>query len=470
MVRFPGHFCEGCSRESLNRHVSALKLVFCFRKDIIEELRIIEIHKEQFCGRLMSARIVTLITQIMVMAVVISVILLFLGIGILVSIHLCIVGRALRRNLNGRRPAERGVASSSSVSGNGGGMSQEEVQKLPCFEYKHGGMYIVLDGILCKDDDSATNINCLDRIENGLWVDEFDCSECAVCLDGFQKGEKCRILPVCRHTFHAKCVDSWLYKNPLCPICRARAEQHGKGGGKLGIENVLDLTRVGDCEMVSGPSDIAIGVSLQGGVGRGWESAFHRMSEMSNSVSNPPPSPRSPPIDEFELNLLSTPSFPSWLQHRPNDDGNNCCGGLRGIDALSTSQSQSQYQNQYSGNLISSPVPSCTPNGDDDVDDTRGIGVLSPSQNQSQNQNQNSCDSVSIPPPSCRPPHDDGVRVAGLSITSQSQYQNRIVCNLTLTPMSHCRSPDDEDVRITGVTYPNKSRSQIETPDQDAPA
>lgn len=263
-------------------------------------------------------------------------------------------------------------------------MFQEEVQKLPYFEYKHRGMYIVLDGILCKDDDSARNMNFLDRIENGLWVDEFDCSECVVCLDGFQRGEKCRILPVCRHTFHAKCVDSWLYKNPLCPICRARAEQHGKGGGKLGLENVIDLTRVGDCEIVSGPRDIAIGVSLQGGVRGvrgGWESTFHHMSEMSNLVSNPPPSPRSPPIDEFEFNLMSTPSLPLWLQHRPNDDGSNGCVGVRGIDVLSTSQTQSQDQNQYSCNLISSPIPSCRPDGDDDVDDTRGIGVLSPSQN-----------------------------------------------------------------------------------------
>lgn len=399
----------------------------------------------------MSARIVTLITQIMVMAVVISVVLLFLGIGILVSIHLCIVGRALRRSLNSRRPAERGVASSS-VNGNGGGMSQEEVQKLPCFEYKHGGMYTVLDGMLCKDDDSARNMNCVNRIENGLWVDEFDCSECAVCLDGFQRGEKCRMLPVCRHTFHANCVDSWLYKNPLCPICRARAEQHGRGGGKMGLENVLDLTRVGDCEMTSGPRDIAIGVSLQGGVGGGWESAFHHMSEMSNLVSNPPPSPRSPPIDEFVFNLISTPSLPSLLQHIPNDDSSNGCGGVRGIDVLSTSQSQSQSQsqdqNQYSRNSISSPIPSCRPDGGDDQDDMRGIGVLSPSQSQSQNKNQNSCDSVSIPFPSCRPPDDDGVRVTGLSITSESQYQNQIVCNLTMTPLSHCRSPDDEDVRM----------------------
>lgn len=415
----------------------------------------------------MTARIVTLITQIMVMAVVISVVLLFLGIGILVSIHLCIVSRALRRSLNSRRSAERGVASSSSVTGIDGGMSEEEVQKLPSFEYKHSGMYIVLDEMLCKDDDnSARNMNCMNRIENRLWVDEFDCSECAVCLDGFQKGEKCRMLPVCRHTFHAQCVDSWLYKNPLCPICRARAraEQHGKGEGKVGLEDVLDLNRVGDCEMGSAARDIAIGVSLQGVVGGGWESAFHHMSEMSNLVSNPPPSPRSPPVDEFVINLMPNTSLPSLLQHRPHDDGSNGCGGVRDIDVLSPSPSQSHY----SCNLVSTPITSCRPEGDDD--DMRGIGVLSPSKSQSQNKNQNSCDSISIPVPAYRAPDDGGVRVTGLSITSDSQYQNQIVCNLTLTPLSHCRSPDDEDVRVMGVTCPNKNCSQIQTPNQDVPA
>lgn len=45
-------------------------------------------------------------------------------------------------------------------------------------------------------------------------------SECAVCLESFKEREKCRLLPICEHIFHARCIDKWLLKNPICPICR----------------------------------------------------------------------------------------------------------------------------------------------------------------------------------------------------------------------------------------------------------
>ncbi|XP_075490502.1 LOW QUALITY PROTEIN: RING-H2 finger protein ATL56-like [Primulina tabacum] len=44
--------------------------------------------------------------------------------------------------------------------------------------------------------------------------------DCAICLDSFQEGDNCSSLPVCKHLFHAKCVDRWIRKRPNCPICR----------------------------------------------------------------------------------------------------------------------------------------------------------------------------------------------------------------------------------------------------------
>ncbi|XP_047336094.1 RING-H2 finger protein ATL14-like [Impatiens glandulifera] len=51
--------------------------------------------------------------------------------------------------------------------------------------------------------------------------DESVVVECAVCLERYRAGEKCRLLPGCNHSFHSQCIDPWLIKTPICPICRS---------------------------------------------------------------------------------------------------------------------------------------------------------------------------------------------------------------------------------------------------------
>lgn len=41
---------------------------------------------------------------------------------------------------------------------------------------------------------------------------------CAVCLSDFQLGEMLRPLP-CEHVFHQSCIDKWLQRNGVCPLC-----------------------------------------------------------------------------------------------------------------------------------------------------------------------------------------------------------------------------------------------------------
>ncbi|KAF5731400.1 E3 ubiquitin-protein ligase ATL41-like [Tripterygium wilfordii] len=48
--------------------------------------------------------------------------------------------------------------------------------------------------------------------------------ECAVCLSLLEEEEMARLLPNCKHTFHAECIDKWLTSHSTCPICRAEAE------------------------------------------------------------------------------------------------------------------------------------------------------------------------------------------------------------------------------------------------------
>ncbi|KAG2258591.1 hypothetical protein Bca52824_077885 [Brassica carinata] len=46
-------------------------------------------------------------------------------------------------------------------------------------------------------------------------------SDCAVCLSKFETEDQLRLLPLCRHAFHADCIDIWLVSNQTCPLCRS---------------------------------------------------------------------------------------------------------------------------------------------------------------------------------------------------------------------------------------------------------
>lgn len=155
-------------------------------------------------------------TQVVVMAIVISVILLFLGISVLILIHVCIVGRSLRTTGTTESTvnlAERGSIGSTSLS-------REDIEKLPSFDFRGE-----------EEKGSGSPI-----------------ADCAVCLEKFMMGEKCRLLPSCNHSFHAECVDMWLLRTPICPICRAVAADVINIGSSFG-EDSSRFTDSGMIEM-----------------------------------------------------------------------------------------------------------------------------------------------------------------------------------------------------------------------------
>lgn len=51
-------------------------------------------------------------------------------------------------------------------------------------------------------------------------------TECAVCLDEIEEEQTARMVPGCNHGFHLECADTWLSKNSICPVCRAKLEPH----------------------------------------------------------------------------------------------------------------------------------------------------------------------------------------------------------------------------------------------------
>lgn len=74
-------------------------------------------------------------------------------------------------------------------------------------------------------------------------------NECVVCLRVFEDGELVRQFPQCHHTFHADCIDKWLYSHSeCCPLCRSPINlplSSGCGGemapGNNSIEVSVDI-------------------------------------------------------------------------------------------------------------------------------------------------------------------------------------------------------------------------------------
>lgn len=143
----------------------------------------------------METRLLGISVQIMALAIIISVVLLILGMGVLVLIRASTVG-VFSWGDSDRRDSNPGERDDHSAGSNG--LSPVDLEKLPCYDYA------VKDS---KEDSSV---------------------DCAVCLETFRDSQRCRLLPACNHSFHVECVDSWLLKASICPLCRTIcAEQSG---------------------------------------------------------------------------------------------------------------------------------------------------------------------------------------------------------------------------------------------------
>ncbi|KAG4926315.1 hypothetical protein JHK82_052117 [Glycine max] len=84
--------------------------------------------------------------------------------------------------------------------------------------------------------DDLEKLPCYDYVDNSKGNNTSSPVDCAVCLENLITGDKCRFLPVCKHSFHAQCVDAWLLKTPICPTCRCNAHSHS-GNQVVGNNN-----------------------------------------------------------------------------------------------------------------------------------------------------------------------------------------------------------------------------------------
>ncbi|KAG2681846.1 hypothetical protein I3760_11G163000 [Carya illinoinensis] len=49
--------------------------------------------------------------------------------------------------------------------------------------------------------------------------------DCAICLEDFENGQWCHVLPVCNHMFHLNCIQRWLMESRTCPMCRSSIDR-----------------------------------------------------------------------------------------------------------------------------------------------------------------------------------------------------------------------------------------------------
>lgn len=73
-----------------------------------------------------------------------------------------------------------------------------------------------------KKKELNTNIN--EAQSSNSNENEDDDLPCAICLVDFadleSQDEQVIVLPCKAHYFHVECIETWLQKNSVCPICR----------------------------------------------------------------------------------------------------------------------------------------------------------------------------------------------------------------------------------------------------------
>ncbi|KAM7459367.1 hypothetical protein LguiA_036361 [Lonicera macranthoides] len=70
--------------------------------------------------------------------------------------------------------------------------------------------------------------------------------ECSVCLSKFEDSDVLRLLPICMHAFHMKCIDMWLKAHVSCPLCRYKfhVDELSNFGSTASIRYPQDLSNL----------------------------------------------------------------------------------------------------------------------------------------------------------------------------------------------------------------------------------
>ncbi|KAG0514584.1 hypothetical protein BDA96_10G205100 [Sorghum bicolor] len=221
----------------------------------------------------------------------------YAGIGVFVAIVLYVLLDLTRRSFNSvsltRRHGANADAVVAAVTGSARprpvqtlGLHPDDVAVLPTFTYR-----------AASPPDSRVNNAKGAAVAVAAAA---DC--CSVCLDELREGALVRMLPSCKHYFHAECVDVWLLSRATCPVCRGSP---GPEKVRLGVASLSpplpQLRRFGAA---------SVSVSPEGG-----ETSGAKQTVSSSSRS---PSPVRSPM-HFELMVANLAMSPSPTRSRTPD-------------------------------------------------------------------------------------------------------------------------------------------------------
>ncbi|KAJ6346870.1 hypothetical protein OIU76_003535 [Salix suchowensis] len=102
---------------------------------------------------------------------------------------------------------------------------------------------------------SSSSVVVSDTLSKEVHSDDVG-SECPVCLSVFSDGESVKQLSVCKHSFHAPCIDMWLNSHSNCPVCRAFIASPAKHPGKNASSSTSTSRNNGD-DLQQGMPDAA---------------------------------------------------------------------------------------------------------------------------------------------------------------------------------------------------------------------
>lgn len=159
---------------------------------------------------------------------------------------------------------------------------------------------------------SEEALNRLERktVDKGMLSTD-EKTECAICIDDMQEGQKAVFLP-CKHWFHEECVVLWLKEHNTCPVCRTPIE-------KSNSNNSHNTPRAN-----ADGSQRTWGPTRGHGFGSGPQSASSGPSEGINFFFNSsyPASPGAPSHREGDAQTRPPPRYsrpPSQSQSRINE-------------------------------------------------------------------------------------------------------------------------------------------------------